>query len=373
MILLALPAFAQSAEHHLAQARQFMKRGWWPDVATELAAAEAGGLPDRFDAWWLAATLHFELCQASDAKRAANRAGVLATDDAAREQALNLVSLLDASWGRVEVGGPELSLRLRVERVSPQVDPELDRLSRQCTARWARGVALPTALDLPAGSWRVQGEAVEVLAAQVAHLTVRQLGNATWQRSAAYAGAGVGLRRGRVAGLPSPLVLAGVELPGALALGAGAEWAPQVWEAGGGSAWGLGSWGIELRLGHSFLIDELVLSPWLGLRGGQVDGAELHCDLDGICGAPGEAEPEARVYPRSWTLAPTLSLTAAWVPGDGRVGVRIEAAGEAVLGSTATEGRAEFQDRDGELAWSTRDPFWTAFGGRATVAALLRF
>lgn len=376
MILVAL-AHASTADWHLAQARQFRKRGWWNDVATELHAAEAEGLPDRFAAWWTAAELHYELCEASAALAASNRAAVLSPDDAGREQALNLATLLDQGWGRVAVQPPAqaITVRLKVERVSPQVDPELDRLTRQCAVRWAGGTPLPSTLDLPVGDWTINGQAVEIRGEVPAALTLRRVGSASLQRTTLHVGAGLGLAGSPRAGLlVAPALRALVDAPlGPVDLGVGLAWAPAVWDTPTGATWGRSSAYADLRLGHTFAVgEELAVVPWLGVRGGRQDGVPLACSLEGVCTAPTDEEPEAHVYPTSWVVSPFVAVGVQWTPPHGPVGLGFEVGAGETFGWLPASGEAAWADREGTLTWSTTTTAWQAFGGSVAVDLVFR-
>lgn len=379
MMLWALVAVAQahdSVAWRVDQARQFAKRGWWDDAAAELAAAQAlEGARDSFPLQWLGAQVSYERCAVDDAIRYANRAAVLAPDDAARERALELTTTLGTGFGHLRVTGPRagLTVALRVERETPQLDPELTRLTTQCAARWRRGIDLPANLSLPLGGYTVNGSAVAVAVSTDAHVDLHgaAVTAAGLARTGVSAGGGlallVGERVGRVA--PTGYVGVGVDVPvGVIDLGLGARWAPETWTVGTGeSASSFLTFGAWVRVGHRFgFADAFVFTPGIGVAWDQVPGVAWACSADGTCATPDGDAVAVELHPVSSAWTPHVALALDW-SSPGRK-VRPELGVDAdvgwAFGTAPTEGTATFRDGSGAdaLPWTLADPAWSALG-----------
>lgn len=384
MIFLFASAFAtETMGFHLAQAKQFVKRGWWDDAAAEIEAAELlSGANGSWELHWVGAQVAYERCDGQKVIRYANRAAVLAPSDAAREQAFNLASSMTANFGAVMVRAsrPDLTVRLRVERTSPQLDTELARITAQCAARDRRGVELPARIDLPVGDYTINGQAVHVSPGGEERLDLRNVGGASIQRTSLHVGGGIGVVLGERAALnPGPVARVLLDVPiGPINLGAGVSWAPQGWTVpGGGSTWS--PWGIggEARIGHAFaLAEELDLTPWIGGRVEQVPGVGLGCAADGTCTTP-DGEAAIQVYPVSTSIAPLGAIALAYHPAgrNGRVGMGVEASMDWRFGTLPASGTATFRDDSGatDLTWTTSATTWNAPGLRLCADLALSF
>jgi hypothetical protein len=168
-LVFAAPAGPTSASRdaatHVAQARLSIKKGWWEDAARELdLALAAPDGPRSFEAHWLRAKVAWELVDYDTVLRMATAAQPLAPDEDKRGEAAQLATLCQSSMGVVVLSGPRGQSAVKLGLPAVIFDPELKRYAERAAERLGKGADFPLRLGLPAGSYTVNGVAVEVAA-----------------------------------------------------------------------------------------------------------------------------------------------------------------------------------------------------------------
>jgi hypothetical protein len=381
--LLLSPAAAQDAGHHVDQARLFIKKQWYEDAAEELEQAIDldGG---SYDAWWLLAQVRYELLDAEGAYEAA-RAAVEHTrdpDEALRAQ--QQADFIHQTFGVLVIQAPYegVQSRVQLERQSTLLDPDLKRFVDALALDWTHPQLLPLRVALPAGTYLIQGEQVELqprLEATELPLPMAQLGNKGFsqlQVTRAELSTGVGAWMGsRTAGMrPSWEIQAGVTQPvGGLLVGVIADYSVRSYQVEGyGAVRHPAAATLGLRLGRELMVaGPLALRPGLGYRYGYLPGIPLACDRGSeaaelSCAAPTEGEPDVMVYAIGRAHIPFAELSVDWRRA-GRTtatGLGVRVVVEHARGRVPSPSTADIQGASGSFDYTVEEPGWHTTGLR---------
>ena len=230
LLVLSALSFAGEPDVHYQQARLHLRRSWYEAADEELRAAlEAPGGLERFEICWLASEVAWQVLDASRAAELAEAAARAATTSADRELATQRAAQIRGSFGSLVVDAPHAGMasRLQVESTGLVVNPDWKRFINRASVQWRERTSLPAQLELPAGSYLINGHAVQVEAGQEAtlELPMRALGRrglAALQVTRLEAAAGMRAYFGEEAAhlLPSPALQLSVTQPvGPLLLG----------------------------------------------------------------------------------------------------------------------------------------------------------
>lgn len=170
-LLLMLSAFSLAGEPdvHFQQARLHLRRNWYEAADEELRAAlEAPGGLDRFEVCWLASEVAWQLLDAHRAADLAEAAAQAAPSRAEREMASQRAVQIRAGFGELVVHAPHAGMasRLQLESTGLVVNPDWKHFINRASVRWRERTSLPVRVDLPAGSYLINGQAVQVAAGQ---------------------------------------------------------------------------------------------------------------------------------------------------------------------------------------------------------------
>jgi hypothetical protein len=282
------PALASSEDFrsYLDQAKFFLRKEWYEDAREQLERAvgtEDGKL--EAEAWFLLAKVRYELGDLQGARFAADRALVHSQDDAQTQQTHELLSYLDQKFGFVTVDAPYdgVSTLLEVQLESTIFDPDLKVWLNRLQRTLAEPVVLPYELGLPAGSYTINGEPVEV-AAGSRQLVTPKVGSGGGLAQSVQLEIGLGAT-GFAGGsfqqlIPAPTAEVSLGVPlGPLAVGVLGAWVPQPFTtlAGTLEADPLG-WNAGVRIGFELpRTQPVVVRPSVTWRIGQTPGLEVGC------------------------------------------------------------------------------------------------
>jgi hypothetical protein len=161
---------------YLDQARFFLRKEWFDDAREQLekAVATEDGRLDA-EAWFLLASVRYELGDLAGARFAADRALVHSRDDDQARQVNELLQFFEQKFGFVTVDLPYdgVTTRLHVVLESTIFDPELKLWLSRLQHQLADPVLLPYEIGLPAGRYTVNGTAVDVTAGSRQVITPR--------------------------------------------------------------------------------------------------------------------------------------------------------------------------------------------------------
>lgn len=374
-ILLFIGA-ARAGSVHVDQARIFLHRHYYADAMTEVEAGLADpAIADALDLYAIGVDAAWELGDIDRVLTWSQQAADLALGGDVHDAWQARHDTVAASWGWVRVSGPRgfATTPLQVEPAAPILDPEQKRISRVIALRVHDPTALPARIPLPAGGWRVNGEAITVEPGATVGLTLLPgelglAGLAALQTLRVEVAVGTQLLLGeRVAHL-SPTGVLQLDLTGPvgpLLLGGGIGWAPQPYGTALGHRYAspfAGSAVVHLG-GDLPIAGALAVRPALGVQGALLQGIGISCGC-GDAIAPGTA-----LYVPAWTAGPVAALGVEWRQA-GRssataIGVRVE--GAMLMGATVTGGTATV---DGvELPWTSGGQRLTA--GSVRIGAYL--
>ena len=293
---------------YVDQARFFMKKSWYADAAEqlELAIRTEDGTLDP-EAWFLLATVRYKLAQLSEAREAADRALVNSRSADQTRQAEEFLNFLDEQFGIVELTPPRpgVATRLHVELKSVIFDPQLKEYFTQLTGRLEEKITLPYALGLPAGSYAINGETIEIEAGgQAAHdVAIRGGGPTGLQLLEMETSFGVQALFGEATSLPVPMpqLELGLSQPfGLFFAGAMASWTIHPIRTPGGILVAPNGWSAGAKLGvHPGSQELLSLRPAIAGRYGAFPGIRLGCDRGSApaeCALPSGAEGTRDAY-----------------------------------------------------------------------------
>lgn len=322
MIALIALSWADPVDHHTAQARQFVKRGWYDDAAAEVEAGLqlAGGTTD-FDLNWLGAQIHYQRVDIDRALPFADRAVENAPEENARERATAFRDYLKNTFGWVQIRGPRegLTSRLQLESSSIVFDTDLKRLINQKSLELREPTRLPVRVALPAGEYLVNGAAVRVEAgsSSIVALQLNQLGEkglAALQVTRFDVAAGMSVVLGdRVSNLhPGGAFELSLTQPvGPILIAGLASYDVRTYATvGGGEVFDPWSFGGGLRVSRELVVGgPLAIRPGIGARYALLPGIQLDCpDASLQCGEPGSVEPLMRVYAVGHAVVPFAEL-----------------------------------------------------------------
>jgi hypothetical protein len=392
VIVAVLVAHAEdTAAWHLAQARQFVKRGWYVDARAQIEAALLlpSGLLSH-EAHRLGAQVCYELLDIDRAVQLADVAVQLAVEDAERDQDRAFAAFLRQNFGFVELSPPRegMTSRLQVELTSVLFDADLKRLFHDQAARLHEPTRLPARIALPAGDYLVNGLEVRIEAQKATSLALdmKHLGTAGLARlqvMRAELSGGLDLLTGdRVANLhPGATVELSITQPvGAWLAGVVGAWDARSYTAGDTRmvedprAFSVGGrFGRELVLGGP-----LVVRPSLGVRWRRVPGVGLRCDVAAAleCTASSK-EADVEVFVVGDAVAPWAELAVQYREA-GRttaLGAGVKLQVEEDFGVVDSPGRAVlYDDPDAAQYEYTAEPAgWTATGFRLLADLSLAF
>ena len=357
--------------HHVAQARLFLKRGWTDDAAAELALARSTPAGQAlFEVWWLSSQVAWSRLDALGARNMATHALSRADSEAQRAEVSAWITNFDQNFGRLQLSAPQdgLSSRLQLESTGLIFDTEHKKYLDKLALTWREKTELPLEIALPAGSYLINGQSLEIKAgsAHEMQLPMKALGSkglAALQVTRMEAAFGVLVMGGDLATLrPAPQAQLGLTLPaGPLLLGLMGDYAIQKADIGTGEdlrAPGGFSGGIRIG-GEVFTSLPLSIRPSAVLRYGQLPAVPVACD-------PGAGPWACQVGNTSAGQAAGLVSGQAWMPGGelvveyreaGRTtafgaGIKLEV--DAILGKLPSEGESVAKP-EGE-SWTLADP-----------------
>ena len=386
LLLLLAPAHAQEApddgayDYHINQARLFIKKGWTADALRELEAAQAANA-EGFQAFWLAAQLHYDQMDASAAWEAAERAAEVGEGDE-RSSAAQFRDFLKSTYGELTIEGPYEAAAsiLQLEPSGPILDPELKRWIDKVALTLRTRTLLPVTVTVPAGEYTVNGQPVSVVAGKERDVALGRddlgaKGMAKLLVPRVEIGTGVGVMfSDRVPNLqPSIETQLGFTQPfGRMIFGAMIDYSLRSYQVDDGTAFNPRALGGGLRFGTELMVGgPLAFRPSIGYRFALVPGIPLACDdpdLDGAysCGVPGDASSDASVYAVGRAHIPFGEVAIDWRRA-GRTtatGFGVRAAVEQAFGSIPESSEATVIDSDDTITFTATDTAWTATGIR---------
>lgn len=372
---LALAALAAPAEApeldfrgYLDQARFFIKREWYADAAEqlELAVATEDGRLDPA-AWFLLATVRYELADLAGARDAADLAHMNSRTPDQERQAAELLLFFEQQFGFVRLVPPHagMATRVDVQLVSVIFDPQLKVYFNKLVGELEGRLTLPYALGLPAGTYRINGDEVVVGAGSDQALEVRLRGGG-WSRLQvveleAALGASAWFGEAARSMLPAPSAQVAISVPiGPIVVGAGLDWSPRPFRTRTGSVELSGAaWTAGGRVGSELPgTQPLVLRPSVGFRSGLLPGVELACTQGGsgaTCGPEDSVSPrELYVYAVGVVHIPYVELAALYNDRSraSGLGVGVKAAAQQALGTVPDAGDAPLLDTATDVAWT---------------------
>jgi len=377
-------AQAQDVDHHVNQARLFVKKQWYEDAEAELEKAVRldEGKAD-YDAWWLLAQVRYELLDAEGAAEAARRATELTRDPDQALEAQQLADWIDGTFGVVVIEAPyeAMTSRIQLERDSLLMDPDLKRFVDQMALGWTKPQPLPVRAALPAGDYLIQGYSVTVepgLKETTLDLPMSALGStgfAALQVTRAEVGLGAGLYIGeRTEGLgPSMEMQIGVTQPlkGMLA-GLVLDYSLRSYSVEGfGPVRHPATWTLGARVGKELMVSgPLAVRPMVGYRYGYLPGVPFEC-VEGAqvsCTPPGtlQVEPDVLVYAVGRAHIPFVEVSVDWRRA-GRTtatGLGVRLVVDQAFGAVESPAEAQIQESGDTIEYTTDDPGWTTTGFR---------
>lgn len=383
-------AHAESVSYHVAQARQFVKKGWYDDAAAEIEAGlKMADGPTDFELNWLGAQVYYEKMDIDRAQGCAARALESAPAGDAKDRAAAYQSFLSETFGWVTIRGPRegLSSRLQLDVTSMIFDVDLKRLINVKALELREPTRLPVRVALPTGDYLVNGAAVHVDAGSTATVALQmnrlgEEGLAALQVTRFDVAAGMSaLLSDRVSNLhPGGAVELSLTVPAGPILVAGmVDWDARSYSTvGGGDV--LSPWAISggLRVAREVVLGgPLALRPGVGARYALVPGVQVDCHGPELeCTTPGTTEPELRVYTIGRAIVPFAELDLQYREA-GRttaLGVGVRVVGEYWAG-TIPDGNAVLHgDTSGNSYGYTAQPSdWSAVGIRLLANVSIAF
>lgn len=374
---------ADDVAYHVDQARLFFKKGWATDAARELdSALSLPGGDASFDAHRLAAEVWYALLDVTGAVGHLRAAEALAPDPGTAAELNAWATSLTTRFGVLVVTAPYdgVAARLDLAIEAPPVDPEHQRFLAQAAAAASEKQPLPRRLDLPVGTYTVNGLPAVVRGGTETAVVLpldRAGTGAALQVTRLEVGLGAGLLLAEAVDnlRPSLEVQIGVSQPlGRLVVGVQADWALRSFATTeGDAATDARAWGLGARLGVDLLATgPLGLRPSLGYRYGWLPGLALDCVPDGqggrIC-QPAAASPEPAelfVYGVGRQHTPFVELAAdvRRTLGTRATGLGLKLVGETSLVSLADPGRARLDGGSAEIEYAVDGGPLVVPGGR---------
>jgi hypothetical protein len=381
-------ASADAVRSHLDQARLFIKKEWYDDAQAELEAATS--LPDgRIDpeAWYLLATVRYELCDIEGALAAAERAHSYSRTDDQLQLAAGLEAFLAEQFGIVDVRAPYESLAGRLDIVldSTLFDPTLKLYLERLKQKYDKKLVFPVRIGLPAGTYRINGEQVVVapnqrLAVEIPAGALAP-GGAAGQLAQLEIAAGAGFWLGAEAShwLPSLSTEIGVSQPiGPVVAGIVFDWSPALFTTQRDRvATSPVSWTLGGRIGVDVRNTGAVgLRPSLGYRYGYLPGVERPCVADGdgfACST--HAQPDLVVYAIGRAHVVFAEIDATWLDRRRKsgLGFGVKVVGEQAIGTLPRQAQASLGNRTVDYRVASGSRSWTATGVRFLLDGSIAF
>ncbi|MFT5686615.1 MAG: hypothetical protein ACI8RZ_007571 [Myxococcota bacterium] len=332
LILLSALLLGQTAqagediEHHINQAKLFIRKGWHDDAAAELAAALETPAGRTFVVYELAGQVAWERQDIDTAIAMAQGAAAVAPTPQQAQIARRIADSYRQQFGFLTISAPHpgMASRLQLESTGLILSAELKDYINAAALRLRDRTALPTRIGLPAGSYLVNGETITVAASSEAELelpmgAIGSRGFAALQvtRLELAAGGGLLLSDAAEALLPAPTFQVSLTQPvGPVLLGGIVQLSPisftdaQNRIVSGGPAWSVGG-----RLGRElYLAGAVSVRPSLTARYGALPGLS---GADGVQETPaslnavgGELCVEYREAGRTTALGTGIKLSA---------------------------------------------------------------
>ena len=327
---LCTPTFTAQAQepetyaNQIEQARFFVRKQWFDDAIAELerAVASPEGRMDP-EAWYLLATVRYELVDLEGARQAASRAHSFSHTADQLQQASGFNQFLQEQFGVVEVRGEYagLSSGIEIELESVIFDPSLKLFLNKVEALHAEPRELPRRIGLPVGTYRINGEQITLTPGSETELVLgtsqlQAKGPGAVQLATIELSAGVGqwFSPHTSNHLPSPMTQLAVSQPiGHMVLGVMVDWAPQLYRTVDGDlATALSAWSLGGRVGANISgAEPLFVRPSVGYRYGYVPGIEKPCsDQEGAfaCGQDQAADLMVYAVARAHVVLGELSI-----------------------------------------------------------------
>ena len=292
----------------LDQARFQIRREFWDQAERDLVRAtqHPDGTNDA-EAWFLLAQVRYQRSDLLGARAAAEHALTNARTEEQQAQIRAILEFLQTDFALLSVSSAQPGLRWhpQIEAATPLFDPEqqawVERLAKRL--RKERPL-LPTTIGLPAGSWIVNGEALDLEAGGRAKLSLgmRAAGGGMASARLAWleiaAGVSLGLGEGEHL-LPSPTSQLALTLPvgGIWALGVVGQHVAVATRAEDG-VYRFDPRGLSGGLRFGPLLDDgerLLFRPSIGYRYGGLAGVRRTC-ARGEAWTCGEGTAERIVY-----------------------------------------------------------------------------
>ena len=366
-------------QHHLRQARHFLKRGWVEDAAAELVAARGSAVGQAmFEVWWLSSEVAWAQGEPAEARRFAREAFARAATADDRSRADAWLQWFDGTLGLVRIEGPAggQRTRMQLEQRSLVFDPALQQLVDGLALGWRERVSLPLDTALPHGDYSLNGVVFTVKPGEqtTVALPMAAMGNkglAALQVTRLELGAGVSLAMGSLRSLPpAPTTQVALTVPvGQALLGAMVDMTRQGAPLGDGQVVAPGGFSGGLRAGGELFTSlPLSIRPSAVLRAGQLPAAPLRCD-------PQATSTTTTTGSASWGCSlgladagelPLVARGFAWMPGAelvieyreaGRttaLGAGLKGEATAILGAVPSAGVA--RTSGAPLAWRVDEP-----------------
>ncbi len=353
----------------------------------EAAVAHPDGQHDP-EAWYLLATTRMARADIAGATEAAGRALTNARDLDQADQSEALVRYLRDGFGTIEVFAPDDGV---VARIDLQLQSLVLDANAQALAASLRDMAhekdtLPRSFTVPAGTWLIEGESVDVIANTAVRVPVDPRSTAVALLDNAELEIGLALAgwQGDVVGdlFPAPALRSALGWRvGVFEVAATASWAPQTYRRRDGSSEtraGAGSVGVRVGVPIPGLAP-WVVRPAVTGRLAWVPGIELGCvhdtDTSFSCTQGGDAD--LLLYQTGWAWTPGGSLTIARIDRTKpfAMGFGVEGAVEGALGTLAKSGVADREDDGAAITFSMpeHERPWRAIGWSATASLFVAF
>lgn len=388
IVLLAAEAIAADPGPHIEQARFFIKKQWYEDARRELERAV--DTPDgRIDpeAWYMLATVRYELADLEAARDAAGRAHSYARDDDQLQAAAGLAAFLREQFGVVEVVSSHAGLTASVDIALDSVlfDPNLKLYLNKVQARHEAPVTLPVRIGLPAGTYRINGQQVTVPPAGETRLVLTDLGEGrprAAQLAKAEVGVGMGFWFGADVGnqLPHAITEVSASQPvGPVVAGVLFDWSPGAFTDRTGTLHrSLAAWAAGARVGVDLPGPHLVVRPSIGWRYGYLPGIELACSAADDAWTCDRAQaPDLLVYAVGRAHVPFAELSVDWLDTTRKsgLGIGVKATGARAFGTLPARDEAAFVSGGSSVVYSVEAPArsWSATGVRMMVNVSLAF
>ena len=157
-LLLSAPAWAgEDTDHHINQARLFMRKGWMEDADAELRAALESPSGQTFVVYELAGQVAWELLDIERAIEMAEGAAAVAPTAQQKAAAEQLALGYRQQFGFLTIDAPHegMTSRLQLESTSLILSAELKEYTNALALKLKDRTPLPARIALPTGSYPV--------------------------------------------------------------------------------------------------------------------------------------------------------------------------------------------------------------------------